>query len=361
MMQNSTATVKHEHKRSFGLDIIRAIAISLVLIAHFAYKFEHFGFWGVEMFFALSGFLIGQILWKSFSSKDDWSFSRMHNFWSRRWWRTLPNYYLFLIVMLIFHYWHDGFLPSIEKLSYYLWFGQSLISRSPEFFGVSWSLCIEEWFYLSFPTVLFLLSKLKLSKKLTFSLTIFIIVLFSIGMRQYLNNEGAVHPRGITLARLDAICFGVMVAFIFTGNAVREQLKKIFFAIGILLFLTCFYLVYFSGLTYDEIKGDQFVLTLTPLSFALMLPFVEKWPGLPFKFINTAITNMSLWSYSIYLSHIPVLFVSYEVFSFMRGSSIGNLLSKVIGLVVTLVISALLYKYFEVPMTKNRPKDVINS
>ena len=125
--------------------------------------------------------------------------------------------------------------------------------------------------------------------------------------------------------------------------------------------LTCFYLVYFSGLTYDEIKGDQFVLTLTPLSFALMLPFVEKWPGLPFKFINTAITNMSLWSYSIYLSHIPVLFVSYEVFSFMRGSSIGNLLSKVIGLVVTLVISALLYKYFEVPMTKNRPKDVINS
>ncbi|WP_051200001.1 acyltransferase family protein [Flavobacterium subsaxonicum] len=360
-MQNNPTVIKQEHKRSFGLDLVRAIAISLVLIAHFAYKFEHFGFWGVEMFFALSGYLIGQILWKSFSSNDDWSFKRIHNFWSRRWWRTLPNYYLFLFLMLIFHYWQHGVLPSLLRFSYYLWFGQNLLSGSPEFFGVSWSLCIEEWFYLSFPIVLFLISKINLSKRVSFSVTIFVFFVFSVIMRQYLINQGVSHPRGITLARLDAICFGVMVVFIFSGNVARNQLKKIFFALGLLLFFISFYLVYLSGLTYDEIKENQFVLTLTPLAFAFMLPFIENWPGLKLKFVNTAITNISLWSYSIYLSHIPVLFVCYEVFSFMRASSAGNLFSKILALGFTIIISAFIYKKFEVPLTKRRPKEVTNS
>jgi len=357
----SSSTLKKEHKRSFGLDIVRAIAISLVLIAHFAYKFEHFGFWGVEMFFALSGFLIGQILWKSYTYKENWSTGMVFNFWSRRWWRTLPNYYLFLLVMLAFHNYFDGGLPPLSELSDYLWFGQNLMSRNANFFGVSWSLCIEEWFYLLFPSVLFCLSKLKVSKRITFSLTILIFVIFSIVMRQYFIDKGVGHSvRGITLARLDAICFGVMVAFIFSGSVLRENLKKILFVLGFILLSISLYIVYFSGLTYEQIKENQVVLTITPLAFALVLPVVERWPGLKFNFINTAVTKMSLWSYSIYLCHIPVLFVCYEVFDFLRTSAIGNMISKIIGLAITIAISGLIYKYFEVPLTKKRPKDSIS-
>ncbi|RYE13802.1 MAG: hypothetical protein EOP34_08005 [Rickettsiales bacterium] len=82
--------------RSFGLDLARAIAIGLVLMSHFGHNaLDALGFWGVELFFALSGFLIGQILWRNFSQTDNWSGKQILNFWQRRWWRTLPNYYLF--------------------------------------------------------------------------------------------------------------------------------------------------------------------------------------------------------------------------------------------------------------------------
>src|SRR5437868_3297260 len=110
--------------RSFGLDFVRAFAICLVLISHFAKPLEIFGFWGVELFFGLSGYLIGQILWRNFSRVDNWTFRHMTNFWSRRWWRTLPNYYLFYVVWFVFYYFSYGHLPATAALLKSLWFGQ---------------------------------------------------------------------------------------------------------------------------------------------------------------------------------------------------------------------------------------------
>ena len=88
--------------RHFGLDVIRALAISLVLISHIngitshlpvqlPNIFNHINLPdGVDLFFVLSGFLIGRILLKT-----DWeSFSSIKNFWKRRFLRTLPNYFL---------------------------------------------------------------------------------------------------------------------------------------------------------------------------------------------------------------------------------------------------------------------------
>lgn len=54
--------MKAHYNRSFGLDLVQAFAICLVLVSHFAKSLAIIGFWGVELFFGLSGFLIGQIL-----------------------------------------------------------------------------------------------------------------------------------------------------------------------------------------------------------------------------------------------------------------------------------------------------------
>jgi peptidoglycan/LPS O-acetylase OafA/YrhL len=93
-------------KRLFGLDLVRALAIILVLLSHSRNLLISFypgldflkagGFFGVELFFVLSGFLIGGILIKDIQAGFD--FGILKNFWKRRWLRTLPNYYLFLII-----------------------------------------------------------------------------------------------------------------------------------------------------------------------------------------------------------------------------------------------------------------------
>ena len=94
--------------RVYGLDILRALAIFFVVLAHGdklmppeRYKYFHYiVFDGVAIFFVLSGFLIGGILIKILNEKE-LTFSGMLNFWKRRWFRTLPNYFLILSILII--------------------------------------------------------------------------------------------------------------------------------------------------------------------------------------------------------------------------------------------------------------------
>lgn len=99
-------TYKH---RVFGLDVVRAVAILLILCSHSTILLfpnseatglrfiQFFGTIGVDIFFVLSGFLIGTILIKHIESNQTQS-KHFVQFWVRRWLRTLPNYYLILLV-----------------------------------------------------------------------------------------------------------------------------------------------------------------------------------------------------------------------------------------------------------------------
>ena len=88
-----------DHGRVYGLDVFRAFAILFVLIGH---SFEHskippqlqvfgrLGILGVELFFVLSGFLIGSIIMRLIDKNSFQNFSDIVIFWKRRWLRTLP-------------------------------------------------------------------------------------------------------------------------------------------------------------------------------------------------------------------------------------------------------------------------------
>jgi peptidoglycan/LPS O-acetylase OafA/YrhL len=97
---------------------------------------------GVEIFFVLSGFLIGQILLRDF--EQGVNFKKLLHFWKRRWIRTIPVYYLVLFLKFVL-------APAIGiNIIWYFLFLQNNI-YGIDFFGVSWSLVIEEWFYLLIP------------------------------------------------------------------------------------------------------------------------------------------------------------------------------------------------------------------
>ena len=103
-----------ENSRIFGLDILRTIAVLLVLIAHtipFISKSDLINtislfsaINGVEIFFVISCFLIGTILIKIHNQDLITSIHSVKMFWVRRWFRTLPNYYLMLIGYALLYY-----------------------------------------------------------------------------------------------------------------------------------------------------------------------------------------------------------------------------------------------------------------
>ena len=95
-------------KRNFGLDLCRAIAIIMVIISHIRGYFSRYfyvdflginGFFAVELFFVLSGFLIGKIIIKDLVVSEN---KDLKKFYLRRWFRTLPallcysNYFIHL-------------------------------------------------------------------------------------------------------------------------------------------------------------------------------------------------------------------------------------------------------------------------
>lgn len=113
-------------RRNFGLDIYRSIAILMVLACH-SFGFFYNGWFnatpliwalglGVEVFFALSGFLIGGILIRDIVEQPQPVSAprRLFAFYIRRWLRTLPLYYLLVIVSLYYTQWPHFSLTSVS-------------------------------------------------------------------------------------------------------------------------------------------------------------------------------------------------------------------------------------------------------
>ena len=162
-MQNNS-----NFRRSFGLDCLRGASIVIVLLNHaligFFFSTGRLRFEGVlgavsafsviaiEWLFVLSGYLIGAMMIRSFDSGVSfWGSAK--DFWLRRWFRTLPNYYLFVLIniFVVSLGWHNGVFDYS-----FLYFSQNLYKEeiSPHFFGESWSLALDEWFYFLMPILL---------------------------------------------------------------------------------------------------------------------------------------------------------------------------------------------------------------
>lgn len=135
--------------RAPGLDVVRVVAILLVVLHHFRHLpgapeslrwFALRGYVGVDLFFVLSGWLIGGQLWRERATSGHVDVLR---FWKRRWWRTLPAYFAVLALLVVLGRVGPGALPAM------LTFTQNY--AAPSTWLASWSLCIEEQFYLLLP------------------------------------------------------------------------------------------------------------------------------------------------------------------------------------------------------------------
>ncbi|MCP4440698.1 MAG: acyltransferase [Aureispira sp.] len=339
--------------RFWGLDLLRALAILLVMLTHasfFPYDwsgvdqyFHWFGLLGVELFFALSGFLIGRILLKVFM--QDFTFGQLRYFWIRRWLRTLPNYYFILAINFLLLLSIGGF--SLQHLEY-VGFIQNFSSPHPIFFREAWSLSIEEWFYLLIPLCLFLVAFLakNKSKKILFRNSL-ILILISLLIFRYnhilsspnLNVDSGL--RQIVIYRLDAPIWGVLAAWVyhFHPNWWKNYAKGLF--IGGCLLLSTGIVSWYSS----NSLAQAFIFPFIDLGFVLWLPWAAQWRA-PQNWLGKAIHHTSLISYSLYLIHMQIIFrLVLRLTNWLNWWQIW-----IVYFILSFLIASIIYKYIEQPI-----------
>ncbi len=385
---------KQQSNRVFGLDFLRATAILLVLYGHGFDPFlaEYFPklrslifMDGVDLFFVLSGFLIGTILIRQFEKKDDYHFNIIFSFWKRRWMRTLPNYYfilfliLFVPVIVPFFKGKSSLIPS-EVWGGFLLFSQNLFKPQTDFFSEAWSLAVEEWFYLITPVLLLILSvilKKVLSKKWIFLLMISLVMLittmfrYKVGLRLSGNiTEWDSHIRRVVFTRLDSIMFGVLGAFLKFYYPSFWNNKSIFIYLN-LVGIFCLFITHYAYLQAIDNNTNLFMNTLyfslTGLGVMLLLPQMDSFKEAPQNgirgIIGKVITHISLISYSLYLTHGYLIlghFIRYknEYFNdILPHNSFVGLVYFFSYLIISIIVSTVLYYTIEVTFINLRTNE----
>jgi len=294
----------------YSLDFLRATAILLVLFYHLpvptghfwssVYAHIHHGFnSGVEMFFVLSGFLISEHWFEQIKRKDNVK-SMMRDFYIKRTFRILPLYYL----VLAFEALRASFLTNRPyNLLSYLTLTQNLFTKS--IFPVSWSLCVEEHFYLFFPLtslLFFSMKKARLFVGFCLSLLIFTIALRFSNLGFILSHPEAELVQN-TLFTLDGLLIGVLVAYLFTFYSEwMSSLVKNIRAIELTGVLVVAYALYLAGTDYSSVK-IVFLPTIFSIGYGLLVLTAQYEKSILNSFQNSFITLTSKISYPLYLTH----------------------------------------------------------
>jgi peptidoglycan/LPS O-acetylase OafA/YrhL len=323
------------------LDGLRGIAISLVLLFHYdgldlevLRPIASRGWIGVDLFFVMSGFLIGGII---IDNKDSQNLFRV--FYIRRFLRIFPLYYLLLISVLVLPWPHDGIG------FYFLYIQNNLIALTGEF-GIpwlqpTWSLAIEEQFYLLLPAFV-MLTPPGLFKPL---LGAGILAALVIRVSCYL--APANDPRDIALfltpCRGDGLLYGVMLAVI-----VRETKLPLapLYAIAIAL------VVGFMWATFQpEYVIFTLGLTLLGPAFFCVIGLALLHRNGPISVVTgtTILRWLGLRTYAIYLLHMPAL-VSFR--SLAKVTGLGPHWAHPLALLATLAGAALSWRLIEAPLIK---------
>ena len=373
--------------RIFGLDILRACAIMFVVIGHGTSflpqklsklcKFV-FGYDGVSIFFVLSGFLIGGLLIKILE-KSRGEKKALLKFWIRRWFRTLPPYFLILILLLILNISFEDSFNLRTKLKFAVTFStftQNLFYNHPGFFPEAWSLAIEEWFYLIIPPFIYLFVFFKKSPKLSFLfaalITLVAVTLFRISRYYNFPNDiinqwdywDAVFRKQV-ITRLDSLMYGMIGAFLqFYYREYWLKYKKSLLCFGLFLFVAIKYLID-PNVSFESMYYCVFSFSVTSFATLLLLPYLSDFRTNKNGLIYKSITTISLVSYSMYLINLSLVQlwiinkIPWQDLKILSKFHLMLIIPYIIYWFLTIFLSMVIYKYYEVPMMNLRDNKTV--
>jgi peptidoglycan/LPS O-acetylase OafA/YrhL len=302
------------------LDGFRGISIILVFIHHLYHPLLPGGFLGVDMFFVLSGFLITSLLlgeWREYGSIS------LKNFYIRRVCRLMPAVFFLILALAAFALLFQN-KAGAEKTFQGIWLTLSYASNwfyafnavsADNPLGVTWSLAIEEQFYLLFPLFLYFALKNKFASRQIIYVLIFLIAVVSLH-RAFLAASGANTQRLYYASdtRADALLIGCLVAFLVSQNfslvnRIQRYLKAGAF-VSLIFLLTMFATANWSDAVLYQMGGYSFVA----LSVAILLAAVVICqPKLTVKALSSApLVWIGRVSYGLYLWHWTVRYFIYD-------------------------------------------------
>jgi peptidoglycan/LPS O-acetylase OafA/YrhL len=376
---STLAVEKISFLRMPELDGLRGIAIFLVLVWHYAVnilpetepgspaayaeRVFNVGWSGVDLFFVLSGFLIGGILIDNKQSNNYYTV-----FYVRRICRIFPLYFswflLFCILLLAARL---LFLPvnlvSLVEGPLPLWsyatFSQNLLMSyhntfGPNWMSVTWSLAVEEQFYFVLPFVIRYLEP----RKLPWVLVGFIVAapLLRVAVSFSFSN-GAIAAFVLLPCRADALLLGVLCAWMMRQQQVAKLLanhrKVLYAAFAILLLGVAVLAIKYNP--YLSIGWRNIGYTWFALFYScfLLIAVTEKRGIIKTIAMSPPLRRLGIIAYGVFIFHIGILELSHWLILHHHYSEVHNvqeLMVTIFALVVTLVLANLSWTFFEKPL-----------
>jgi peptidoglycan/LPS O-acetylase OafA/YrhL len=336
-----------------ALDGLRATAILLVMAFHARAPFFKGGFIGVDVFFVLSGFLITSLLIFEY---DRFGSVSLKHFYMRRFLRLAPALILLLVIFCIGSFLFLGaekaksnYIDSVISLFYLSNWARAFSTHAPDYLGHTWSLSIEEQFYIVWPMVLLTMLRSIKSRKWIVFLTLS-IALLAWGLRAYMHAKGASPERlynGLD-TRADALMVGCSLGVVYASGFFNvknntEILSRIFSCITPLSLFTL--LLFSFSVSWRAPYMYQFlffVINILTITIVINLIFNEK--NIVSRLLST---RPMVWtgsiSYGLYLWHYPIYRTLFSLkFDWLVVITAGSL--------ITFILAALSFYLLEKPI-----------
>jgi peptidoglycan/LPS O-acetylase OafA/YrhL len=347
-------------RREIELDFVRGVAILMVLTFHYQ-RFDplplpaplrvimSFGWTGVDLFFVLSGFLVGGLMMKEWKATGGVEIGR---FLKRRAFKIWPSYYLFLLVVTVLH---------VRPLKEFFW--QNLFNVQNYVLSSlshTWSLAVEEQFYLGLAALMALWTWRKWRSGPLLATCLGLAVAVEIERAVLLMNGKLIYYG--THTRIDAMLLGVALATTRHFYPAWFQRVRSMWPVQVVLVLLALAGLYWCSLSGIEAEHmpQPWLITLVDYGCAalLLLLYKPSVPGEPARshgWLYQAVAKLGIYSYGIYLWHIsaerPVDWVLAH-----SPRSIVPAVSLVLPFVLAGVLGVIATKAVELPALRLRER-----
>lgn len=342
--------------RVIQLDFVRGIAILAVMAYHFnrvavrnplARGFDfvsrRVGWSGVDLFFVLSGFLVGGLLVQELLKTDG---LRVGRFLVRRMMKIWPAYYFYLLFQIVVRRHPLGSFAWQNLLNVQNYAGTSL--------DHTWSLAVEEHFYLLLPPFLLVLYRTRWLRERMVPILVGVCILVLGGRIVSVYGLHGGDPQWLTHARIDSLLFGVMLSWIFYTDRPRfDKLISYRLPIAIMALAGLLFAVY-EGRQVPSMWSYGYTIVYLAMGALLLLGYGYEGKltrSVPYRLVAA----IGIYSYGIYLWHLSVRDPLSKVCAHVPASARwGTLLIS--QYVAAIVLGILTTKAVEFPMLRLRDR-----